>query len=86
MTTPTRRDLLNRRRLLLAGAGLLAAGALPRGLHAQSFDPSAIGRWLNGDQFPDYPPVPGHGPRSTRAIPEQPGHCRASPPVRRRPA
>src|SRR6476661_9688445 len=83
MTTPTRRELLNRRRLLLAGAGFVAAGALPRGLHAQSFDPSAIGRWLNGDQFPDYPPVPGNGngngvqadPRytgTTRPLPGQP--------------
>jgi lipoprotein-anchoring transpeptidase ErfK/SrfK len=80
MTTPTRRDLLNRRRLLLAGVGFMAAGALPRALHAQGFDPSAIGRWLNGDQFPDYPPVPGNGaaadPRytgTTRPLPGQPG-------------
>jgi lipoprotein-anchoring transpeptidase ErfK/SrfK len=67
MTTPTRRDLLNRRRLLLAGTGLLAAGVLPRALHAPSFDPSAIGRWLNGDGTAVDPRYTG----TTRPLPGQ---------------
>ncbi len=77
MTTPTRRDLLSRRRLLLAGAGFLTAGALPKIVHAQSFDPTAIGRWLNGDQFPDYPPVPGHG----AAVPSDPNYTGTTRPL-----
>ena len=84
MTTPTRRDLLSRRRLLLAGAGFVAASTLPNIVHAQGFDPAAIGRWLNGDQFPDYPPVPGHGvpadPRYTGTTRPMPGQPAGPPP------
>ena len=46
MTKPTRRDLLSRRRLLLAGAGLLTAGALCRKLSTPGLltpRPSAVG-------------------------------------------